>query len=146
VKVLLLDDAPPARGSFHSGDSGVFRCLRPVLVEERGFPPEPDAFLARFTNDGFHFDYFSPAPGGEPDVARIAELIRRERPRVVVGVLIRIETLVREAVERSGRAETAWECLHFPSHRSHTARVRFQDGLRGVIRDFAADPGRGPRS
>jgi hypothetical protein len=45
---------------------------------------------------------------------------------------------VKVAVDRSGRPDTPWECLHFPSHRSHTARVKFQDGLRGVIRDFAA--------
>jgi hypothetical protein len=138
LKVLLLDDAPPKRGAFHSGDSGVFRCTVPVLVEERGFPSEREAFLRRFEDEGFHFDYFCPVPGASPEVGRIASLIAAGQPRVVVGVLVRLEKLVREAVERSGVSGLPWECLHFPSHRSHTARVKFQDGLRGVIRDFAS--------
>jgi hypothetical protein len=138
VRVLLLDDAPPRRGSFHSGESGIFRNTLPVLVEECGFPAERDAFLRRFEEAGFGLEYFAPAPGGAPDITRIAALIGQHAPNVVVGVQIRLERLVKEAVKASSRPATPWECLHYPTHRSHTMRVRFQEGLRGVIRDFAA--------
>jgi hypothetical protein len=136
LRLLLLDyEAPP--GAFDGGDSGVFRWTVRALSEECGFPTEPAEFLRRFAESGSRYDCFVRTPGEEPDVPRIAALIGEVEPRVVVGVMIRLERLVREAVAMSPRPDTPWECLHFPSHRSHTARMRFHDGLRGVIREFA---------
>jgi hypothetical protein len=148
LKLLLLGESPPpGNGFFYLARSTIFTCTRRVLVEQCDLPQDANAFLDAFAAAGFFLDDFSPRRGDQPasrpedadvreSVARIAEAIGRERPRVVVGVLQRIERLVGEAVEQSQRPETPWICLPFPNWRSDSTRKAYEAALRRVIEDF----------
>jgi hypothetical protein len=148
VKLLLLGSSPPpGQGFFYKARSTIFECTRRVLVEGYGFPREAEAFLEAFAAAGFFLEDFSPIRGDQPaerpldpdvraGVQRVAASITQAQPLVVVGVLQRIERLVAEAVERSGRPETPWICLPFPNWRSDGTRKAYEAGLREVIVDF----------
>ncbi|HWF32834.1 MAG TPA: hypothetical protein VG188_09775 [Solirubrobacteraceae bacterium] len=149
LELLLLGESPPpGSGFFYLARSTIFTCTRRVLVEQRDFPSDPGAFLRAFAAAGFFLDDFSPRRGDQPasrpadadvraSVARIADTIGAEAPRVVVGVLQRIERLVGEAVEQSQRPDTPWICLPFPNWRSDGTRKAFESALRRVIEDFS---------
>ena len=148
MRALLLGESPPpGNGFFYLARSTIFTCTRRVLVEQWDFPQGANAFLDAFAAAGFFLDDFSSRRGDQPasrhedadvreSVARIAEAIGSERPRVVVGVLQRIERLVGEAVEQSQRPETPWICLPFPNWRSDSTRKAYEAALRRVIEDY----------
>lgn len=150
LRVLFVGESPPrGRGFFYAADSTLFRCMVPVLVEECGFPEEPEAFLERFREGGFYIEDFSHVRGDKPaknpdgpearaGVERIAELIGDEEPEVVVGVLSgkAFQGLLEEAVAASSRPETSWRCLRFPYHRDPDAQDAFKYQLTRAIRDF----------
>ena len=151
LRVLFVGESPPKwpGGFFYTGDSTLLRCMVPVLVEELGFPEEPEAFLERFRESGFYIEDFSHVrgfkPARDPDgsetragVERIAGLIGEEEPQVVLGVLSgkAFQGLVEDAVAASACPETPWRCLRFPFHKDPDAQDAFKYQLTRAIRDF----------
>lgn len=149
------ESPPPGRGFFYTGDSSLYRFTAPVLVQECGFPREPEQFLRRFSQAGFFLDDFSSTRGDKPAarpgdhavreaVKRLAATISADGPVVVVGVLFSLRPLVREIVEASSRPHTPWECLHFPNPKSKEGQRLYQAGLRNIILEFGCDRGASP--
>lgn len=141
---MLGESPPPRRDFFYDGRSTLLTHSIPVFTNKLGLPREPASFLKAFRDAGFYLDDFVGLRGAQPaaqpealetraGVARVASLISAERPALVLGVLLRIDGLVAEAVETSEAPETPWRCLHFPHHKKASDQLTYQRELTEAL-------------
>ena len=112
VRLLFVGEAPPASGRFfYQGDSGLYRAIREAFTITFPGIPQPD-FLESFRDLGCYLVDLCREPVDRltarqrrktwfESEARLAALLKRLRPQVVITVVRSIVPSVKRAQERA---------------------------------------------
>lgn len=143
IRVLFVGESAPANGThFYRGDSNLHRWTKESFLDCFGTEPVNDTgFLSFFRHKGcFLVDLCSSPVNGMEHVARrkarregicgLTEVIRREKPEVMVVVMKGIQTHVRRALEKTGLVVDHFYVLPFPAM-SH--QHEYEEGLLAIL-------------
>jgi hypothetical protein len=143
VRVLFVGEAPPASGLFfYRADSGLYRAIRDAFASALPIVDEND-FLSSFKMLGCYLVDLCGKPvdrmprrfrlkacrDGE---VRLAKILKRLRPEIIVTVVRSIEPNVRCSVQVAGWAGEHLE-LPYPG-RWHQHRAAFVRGIEPLLR------------
>lgn len=149
VRILFVGEAPPASGRFfYQADSGLYRAMRDTFVTAFPFLSESE-FLNSFRSLGCYLVDLCGQPVDQmPRDARqcacrsgeirLAGMIRRLKPKIIIAIVKSIGVNVRRARDRAGWSGPYLE-LPYPG-RWHRQRIEFERRLVPLLLERLARP------
>jgi hypothetical protein len=152
IRILLVGESRPAGGTFfYLANSRLYSATREAFLTARGAAASGSAFLEQLRADGIWLYDLSEAPvnrsGGRPRrdaiaarTAGLVDLIRDERPGLVVVIKRSLEAIVRSAMSDADLPASRLRVLPFPLYQW---RAKYVAGLAAILAGDAGNMRRG---